>query len=324
LDGAAGISDVQKAATVKSGLKPRLKVNAVTGILLVCIATVLFSGIDTTAKYLVSVVEMPVSQVVWIRFLGQFGAIILAFGLFSVPRLLKTKRIGFQIVRSGLLLASTLCNFLAIRYLRLDQAVTIQFLAPLMVALLAGPLLGEWVGWRRLVAIGVGFCGVLIAVRPGFQSFEPAFIFAFATVACYALFQLFTRFLAPYDPPEVTLFYSLLLGAVLMAPMAIADWVWPQTPLVWVLVITLGIWGAAGHGIFIMAYRHADASTLAPFIYLSLITHTSAGYFVFGHVPDAWTMAGAVVIVGSGLYILWRERVTAKETVVKASKERLS
>lgn len=317
---------MQKAATAEGqamATASKKATNPVTGIALVSIAIVLFSGIDTTAKYLVSTVEMPVSQVVWIRFLGQFGAIVLAFGLFSVPRLMRSKRLGFQMVRSGLLLASTLCNFLAIRYLRLDQAVTIQFLAPLLVALLAGPLLGEWVGWRRLMAIGVGFCGVLIAVRPGFTAFEPAFIFAFMTVACYALFQLFTRFLAPHDPPEVTLFLSLLLGAVLMAPMAIADWVWPSGTLQWFLVITLGIWGAAGHGIFIMAYKHAEASVLAPFIYLSLITHTTAGYLVFGHLPDGWTLAGAVVIVGSGMYILWRERLKSKETVAKANRERV-
>jgi drug/metabolite transporter (DMT)-like permease len=293
----------------------------VRGITLVCVAVVLFSGIDATAKYLVTTAELPVAQVVWIRFIGQAAAILTAMGLFAVPRLLRTQQLGFQLVRSGLLLASTLCNFLAIRYLRLDQAVTIQFLAPLMVALLAGPLLGEWVGWRRLLAIGVGFCGVLIAVRPGFTDFDPAFIFAFGTVAAYALFQLTTRYLAPYDPPEVTLFYSLILGAVLMAPMAIMDWVWPTSALVWVLVITLGIWGAAGHGIFIMAYRHADAATLAPFIYLSLITHTSLGYLIFGHIPDAWTMAGAVVIVGSGLYILWRERVKAKVAVTLVPKQ---
>ncbi len=301
---------VPRTSTARQRFTARQK--PVRGIALVCIAIVLFSGIDTTAKYLVTTAELPVAQVVWIRFIGQAAAILAAFGLFAVPRLLRTKQLGFQMVRSGLLLASTLCNFLAIRYLRLDQAVTIQFLAPLMVALLAGPLLGEWVGWRRLLAIGVGFFGVLVAIRPGFATFEPAFIFAFATVAAYALFQLTTRYLAPYDPPEVTLFYSLILGAVLMAPMAIMDWVWPSTPLVWLLVVTLGIWGAAGHGIFIMAYRHANAATLAPFIYLSLITHTSLGYLVFGHVPDIWTVAGACIIVGSGLYILWREQVTAK------------
>lgn len=298
--------------------------NAMRGIVLVCIAIVMFSCIDATAKYLISISDMPVSQVVWIRFLGQFGGIILAFGLFSVPRLIRTKRPGFQFVRSGLLLASTLCNFLALRYLRLDQTVTIQFLAPLMVALLAGPLLGEWVGWRRMIAIGVGFCGVVIAVRPGFTTFEWGFVFAFATVACYALYQLFTRFLAPYDPPEVTLFHSLLLGAVLMAPMAIIDWVWPVGSLQWFLVISLGLWGAAGHGIFNAAYKYAGASVLAPFIYLSFITYTISGYMIFGHVPDAWTLVGAAVIVSSGLYIIWRERVAARQTVAVATKERVS
>jgi drug/metabolite transporter (DMT)-like permease len=164
-----------------------------------------------------------------------------------------------------------------------------------------------------LLAIGVGFSGVLVAVRPGFVAFEPAFLIAFCTVIAYACFQLSTRYLAPFDPPEVTLFYSLLMGAFLMAPFALMDWVWPATPLVWVLVLTIGVWGAIGHGIFIVAYRYADAATLAPFIYVSLITHGIAGYLVFDQVPDGWTLAGAAIIIASGLYILWREQVRARE-----------
>lgn len=287
--------------------------NPMRGILLMCVAVGLFSCLDATAKYLVSVAGLPTLQVAWVRFLGQFAAIILALGLFAVPRLLVTAKPWHQLTRSFLLLASTILNFFAIKTLRLDQAVTVSFLTPLAVALLSGPVLGEWVGWRRLVAIGVGFAGVLVAVRPGLVAFDPAFAFAFGTVFAYAAFQLMTRYLAPFDPPEVTLFWSLLLGVTVMAPIAWMEWVWPSSMFVWLLIGSLGLWAAVGHGLFIVAYRYADAGTLAPFLYASMISHVGLGYFVFGHVPDVWTLAGAAIIIGSGLYVLWRERVRARE-----------
>lgn len=290
-----------------------LRPNALRGIALMCAAVCLFSGIDITAKYLVTRSGLPTMQVVWIRFVGQFAVMIVALGLFAVPRLLKTAKPGHQATRSVFLLASTVLNFLAIKTLRLDQAVTVSFLTPLTVALLAGPMLGEWVGWRRLLAIGVGFCGVLVAVRPGASSFEPAFLFAFGTVVAYAGFQLITRYLAAYDPPEVTLFWSLLAGAIGMAPFALADWVAPADAKVWLLFVCLGLFAAVGHGIFILAFRSAEAGTLAPFIYVSMVSHVAGGYFVFGQVPDAWTLAGAAIIIASGLYVLWREQVRARE-----------
>lgn len=287
--------------------------NPMRGIGLICLATALFSGLDATAKYLGTIAGLPTPQIVWIRFLGQFGAIILAFGLFALPRLWSSQKPWLQLARSALLLASTVTNFVAMQTLRLDQLVTVGFLTPLAVALLSGPLLGEWIGWRRLVAILVGFSGILIAVRPGFTTFEPAFLIAFGNVIAYALFQILTRHLSPYDPPETTLFFSMLFGAFLMAPVAWNVWEWPQTAAVWGLLASMGVWAALGHGLLIVAYRYADTNTLAPFIYVSLITHTLAGWLVFGQVPDLWTLAGALVIIGSGLYVLWREQVRARE-----------
>ena len=284
------------------------------GIGLMCLAMALFTALDTTAKYLVTTAGLPTLQVVWLRFLGQFAAIVLAFGLFAVPRLLRTTKPKHQAVRSLLLLTATVLNFFAIKSLRLDQTVTVSFLAPLLVALLAGPVLGEWIGWRRMLAIGVGFLGVLVAVRPGVATFEPAFVFAFGTVFAYASFQLLTRYLAAYDPPEVTLFWSLLAGVFAMAPFALQDWVWPSSPVVWALIASLGLWAALGHGIFILAFRHADAGTLAPYNYVSLITYMLGGYLVFGQVPDGWTLGGAAIIIASGLYVIWREQVRARET----------
>jgi drug/metabolite transporter (DMT)-like permease len=282
-----------------------------------CLAVCLFSCLDITAKYLINVTGLPTLQVVWVRFLSQFVAVVLAFGLFSIPRLLKSAKPRQQIARSVFLFTSTVLNFFAIKSLRLDQAVTVSFLAPLTVALLAGPLLGEWVGWRRLVAIGVGFSGVLVAVRPGVMTFEPAFLFAFGTVIFYAGFQLITRYLAAYDPPEVTLFCSLLAGVIVMAPFGISDWVTPASAHTWLLFVCIGLFAGLGHGIFILAYRSADAGTLAPFLYVSLVSHVAGGYFVFNQIPDAWTMAGAAIIISSGLYVLWREQVRAKEARAK-------
>jgi drug/metabolite transporter (DMT)-like permease len=295
----------------------RLVHDPVRGIALVCLAMTLFSGLDTTAKYLVSVTGLPTVQVVWVRFLGQFAAIILGFGVLAIPRLLRTQRPGLLLVRSALLLASTVCNFFAMRDLRLDQVVTVSFLTPLAVALLSGPLLGEWVGWRRLLAIMVGFCGILVAVRPGYMTFEPAFLFAFGTVVAYALFQLATRVLAATDAPEVILFYSMFAGVALMAPFALATWVWPSDFKTWGLLASMGLWAAIGHGIFIVAYRYADTNTLAPFAYISLITHTIGGYLVFDQAPDVWTLTGAAIIIASGLYVLFREQVRAREAAPK-------
>ncbi len=274
------------------------------------VALALFSCLDTTAKYMASVAKLPVTQVVWLRFVSQFFLIAFVVGAVAVPRLLITRRPRQQLARSTLMLFSTLLNFLALRHLRLDQTQTIYFLAPFVVALMAGPFLGEWVGWRRMVAIAVGFSGILVVVRPGVAAFEPALILAFGSMLCYSGFMLLTRYLASYDPPEVTLFYSLLAGTFFMGPLALVDWEWPQGPLIWALLISMGFWGGLGHYIFIIAYRHAPASTLAPFIYLGLITHTAGGYFVFGQAPDRWTLAGAAIVVASGIYLLHRERVT--------------
>ncbi len=287
--------------------------NTLKGIGLMVVAIGLFSCLDSTAKYMASVAQLPVTQVTWIRFVSQFFLIVGVVGAISVPRLLITRKFTHQIVRSSLMLGSTICNFIALRHMRLDQTQTIYFLTPFLVALLAGPYLGEWVGWRRMMAIIVGFLGILIVVRPGYVAFHPAMGFAFVSMLCYAVFLLLTRYLADHDPPEVTLFYSLIAGALVMAPFALMDWVWPSGTLVWVLLLMMGFWGGVGHYLLILAYRLAPAATLAPFIYFGLITHTIAGYLIFGQVPDAWTLAGASIVIASGIYLLHRERVTAKQ-----------
>lgn len=300
-----------------ASLPAAIATHPLKAIALMCVAWVLFACLDATAKYLAAVVAMPAAQAVWMRFLGQFLAMVVALGLLAVPRLLQTNQLKMQIVRSFLLLSSTAFNFLALRHLRLDQTTTIGFLTPLTVALLAGPFLGEWIGWRRAIAIGIGFAGVLVALRPGVTAVHYAFAFSLAGMLSYAVFSLVTRYLAAYDSAEVTLFYSLLAGSIVMAPFAIMEWQWPRDAFVWFLLLSMGFYGGLGHYLFIVAHRYAPASTIAPFLYISLLTHSTAGYFVFGQVPDQWTLAGAAIVILTGLYLLHRERITARAAAVE-------
>lgn len=280
-------------------------------------AVSLFSALDTSAKYLVTREGLGVGQVVWVRFVGQFVLLLVlvpAFGIMSAKALFTTSRLRLQLLRSVLMVGTTAFNFLALQHLRLDQTITIVFLAPLVVAVLAGPLLNEWIGSRRLVAVLVGFAGVLVAVRPGFGAVPPAVLYAFAAMLVYALFMLLTRYMAHVDPPLVTLFYSMFVGTFAAAPFALADWHTPPDVFSLVLLCCLGILGGVGHWLFLHAYRLAPASTVAPFLYVQLLTMVACGFVVFGDLPDLWTLAGAALIVASGVYLVHREHRLARET----------
>jgi drug/metabolite transporter (DMT)-like permease len=222
--------------------------------------------------------------------------------------MLQTQKPLLQVGRSALLLGSTVFNFMAFRYLQLDEALAILFSTPFMVAILAWPLLGEWVGWRRWIAIGVGFVGVLVVVRPGLGGLQWAALLSFGSAVCYAFYSITTRMLARYDSSETTLFYSNMLGAAIMLPVLPFVWTPPRSILDGILMVALGAFGAFGHFLLISAHRHAPASVLSPFMYTQLVWATTAGYLVFGDVPSRWTLAGAAIVVASGLYLLHRER----------------
>jgi drug/metabolite transporter (DMT)-like permease len=211
-------------------------------------------------------------------------------------------------LRSVLMVVTTGFNFLALRYLQLDQTVTIFFLTPLLVAALAGPLLNEWVGWHRVVAIAAGFIGVLLVMHPGIGSVHWSMLLALLATIGYALYNLATRYLAAFDPPEVTQTYTPLGGVLILAPFALAAWHWPESDLQYALLASLGFWGGLGHWLLILAHRSAPAPVLAPFIYLGLLWMSAAGYLIFGNVPTLWTLSGAAVVILSGLYLFARER----------------
>jgi drug/metabolite transporter (DMT)-like permease len=275
---------------------------------LMALATVCFAALDSTAKYLVVREAVPVAEVTWLRFVGHvvFSAVVL--WPFALRPSLRSAKPLIQVLRSALMVVTTGFNFVALRYLQLDQTVTIFFLTPLLVAALAGPLLHEWVGWHRVLAIIVGFLGVLVVMHPGLGGLRWAMLLVLVATFGYALYNIATRYLAAFDPPEVTQTYTPLAGAVVMAPFALPAWQWPQDALVWLLFASLGFWGGLGHWLLILAHRHAPAPVLAPFIYLGLIWMSVAGLLIFGDVPTLWTLSGAAIVILSGLYLLARER----------------
>jgi drug/metabolite transporter (DMT)-like permease len=284
--------------------------NRLKGIGLICITFALFGALDSTAKYLSH--YMDPLQVTWARYVSGFALAVVLSNPVSRPGLMKTSRLWLQIVRSVFLLGSTVFNFIALKYLQLDQTTSIGFATPFLVALLSGPMLGEWVGWRRWAAISVGFCGVLLVARPGFGGIHPAALFSVAAVICYGFYFVTTRVLSRYDSSETTLFYSNILGAVVMTPVVFFVWSMPQGWAVIGLMVMVGALGTLGHYLLIIAHRWAPPSVLAPFMYTQLLWVIIIGYVVFGDVPASWTLAGAAIVIVSGLYLLHRERVTGK------------
>lgn len=275
------------------------------GVLWMLLTTLFFVSLDATAKYLVA--HYPVVEVVWARFAFHMGFVIIV-----LSRQLRvhafTRRPWLQLARSLLLLVTTLLFFFGVKLLPLADATAIMFLAPILVTVLAIPLLGEQVGARRWAAVIVGFIGALIVVRPGTGVMGVGAWLLLTAACCNALYQIITRKLRVADGPLTTLLYTALVGSVLLTLVVPVVWVTPQ-PAHWPLFALLGVFGGAGHFTLIKAFQRAPAAAVAPLSYTSLVWAIGFGYLLFGDLPDRWTVIGAAIIAGGGLYILHRERV---------------
>jgi drug/metabolite transporter (DMT)-like permease len=282
-------------------------------IALIISAMALFAVLDTTAKYL-SQYENPL-QIGWLRYVfhALFAAIIL--NPWTAPGVWRTKKPGLQMLRSVLLAATTVFNFSAVAFLQLDQAVAIAFITPLVVALLSGPIIGEWVSRRYLVVILIGFSGVLLVTKPGFGDFHFAYLLALGNAVCAAFYNIATRFVSSYDSAQTSIAVTSLFGAIALAPIMPFVWVWPESSFIWFLHIAMGALGGFGHYLLILAHVRAPAHALAPFIYIELIFMILTGWLVFADVPDVWTLIGAAVVIAAGLYLLTRERVQPADVV---------
>lgn len=278
-----------------------------------CLAVALISAQEAMAKYLGQ--ELPVLQVIGARYFGH----LLLMAVVLMPRhglgLFKAKRPRVQIGRSVLLLIDTALFFFSLTLIGLAEATAIFFSVPILVVLLSIPLLGERVGWRRLVAVAIGFAGMLVIIRPGSDVIGIGALLTFGAAFCASLFNIITRKLADEDPVPVTMFYTALAGAVIM--MLIVPFIW-ESPVgwqQWTALLLIGIAGGTAHSCIIASHVFAPASTVAPFMYSQIFWALGFGYLFFGALPDQFTVLGGVVVIASGIYLLRRQKMKADLTV---------
>lgn len=287
------------------------------GLLLVILAGMCFALLDANAKWLGQ--TYPVTQVVWMRYtIGTVIAVLYAARALRWA-MFATHHPWLQASRGLLLLVCTATNFVALNYLPLALVLSVIFTAPLMTCALSVPLLGEKVGWRRWTAIGVGFLGILVIVRPGFGEVHWAIFSALASAFFGALYNIVTRQVAKRDDTRVSLVWVSLGGALIATPGLAVDWVTP-VGWDWAFFVGLGASGALGHFLLIGAFKHAPASTLAPFSYVQIVWSTLMGYLVFASLPDLWTFLGAAIIIASGVYLVYRERQLGRGITAKAER----
>lgn len=281
----------------------------VAGMLWMVAAGFGFVVMDAAGKYLTA--DYSTVEIAWARYLFHMLTVLPVLLAWRGGAVFRTRRLGLQLLRSVFLLGSTAFYFMALRYIPLATAAAIGFVAPLLLTALSVPLLKEPVGPRRWAAVTVGFLAVLLIIRPGFGMVHWAMTLPLLVAACFALYQITTRLLGPIDEWPVTLFYSGIVGLVAMS--AAVPFAW-RTPDLrgWAIMAFLGLAGAVSHLFMIRAFTLAPASVLAPLSYLQLAWAVALGYVVFGDLPDGWTVTGAAVIVASGLYVWYRERLRAK------------
>ena len=284
--------------------------NILRGIFLMLCAVFLFASMDATAEWLTA--RYPVPMLVWARYLVHCLLMLVFLFPSHGRRLWYSPRPGLQIARALMLLGVTGFTMLGFRLLSLTVATTIAFVAPLLVGLLAGPVLKEEVGVIQAVALIVGLVGVVLIARPGGEVPLLGVVFAGAGALCYTAYQLLTRVLAPHESSVTMLFYTALVGTV-MSSLAL-PWTWSDIHpggLDAFLICMLGVLGGSGHYLLIRAFRITPASTLAPFLYAQLVWAGLLDLIVFAHLPDGPTWIGIALIVAAGLSVVVKEKLSA-------------
>ena len=276
-----------------------------TGIGLAVLAGFLFVTSDTVVKVVRE--DLPVAMVVWGRFIMHLLLMFILFPGRKIIPLLKVNNPKLIIGRGLLLLTCTCLFFTAIGYIGLAEANSIMFISPFFVVALSIPLLGEKVGIRRWSAVLVGFIGILIVLRPGFQEIHWAYLLIIGCAFFFALFTIITRTLSFTETATSMWFYTALVGTIGSSSVVWFYWETP-TPFQWLLLLVIGAIGGGSHYIVIKAYNRAAASLLAPFQYVQILWATIYGLLVFNNFPDSWTLLGTIIIIASGLYVWMRER----------------
>ncbi|MDQ3202181.1 MAG: DMT family transporter [Pseudomonadota bacterium] len=274
------------------------------GILLIVVATFLFSSHDAFSKYLSDF--YPIVMVVWARYVVHT---LLMAGIFlpqSGLRVLRTKRPMLQLVRALCLLGTSLFFTTGLHYIPLAEATAVNFLAPVLVTALSVPLLQEHVTRGQWIAVMCGFVGVLIIVHPGGDLFTPAILLPLCSALLFCFYQLLTRKLSEIDSPTTSNFFAGLCNSLVMS--ALVPFFW-QVPTLshGFMMVALGACGMTAHLFLTQAFRHAAPALLAPFGYCQIIFAGLLGWLLFAHTPTVTTVVGIAVICCSGLAAAWHQ-----------------
>lgn len=287
-------------------VKP-LEDRASVGVMLMVLAVILFTGIDTSAKWL-SISGLPVIEVVFLRY---FVHLIIST-LFYFPQdglaMFRSNVPMKQFLRSSFLCLSTVFNFWALKYLPITVTTTIAFAGPIVTTLLAIPVLGEKVGIHRIIAVCVGFMGVAVVVQPWGTAFHPAMFLSVGNLVIASGYFLLTRMIAGVESNATQQIWGSGIASIALAPFALMVWVWPDSVQQWIVVVLIGSFGAFGHIASTKAHRLADASILAPMFYTQVFWAAIVGVWIFDTWPTVWTLSGGLIITASGIYIWYRER----------------
>ena len=271
-----------------------------------------FACLNAMSKTL-STSGYPVIQVIWARYVFAFVFMLAMFLPRSGRQLFAIRRLWTQVLRGMLLFFSSYLFFHGVVYLPLATAAAISLSSPIIVTALSPKLLGEQVGPRRWAAVGVGFVGALIVVRPGHANFEWHALLIVASTICSSFYQLFSRRYGQTERPDASATVATIVGTLAASPFVPFEWMTPTSAWHAALFVGMGIMAGTGHYFLTIAYSQAPASVVTPFNYTQLIGSTILGYAVFGDFPDFWTWIGAAVIIASGLYIGYRERVRYRQ-----------
>lgn len=284
------------------------------GIGLMIAAMLVFPFLDVVAKFL-GQQAVPVIEIVWARLF--FGMLITTPLLISQEGLvaLRPREPWLNAWRGAAIVASTLMFFGGLRYQGVAETLSIYFVQPLVITLLAPIALNETVGLRRWIAVAIGFVGVLIIIRPGFHDLNPGMFLAFGAGVGSAISLILSRKLALGGSAMANTFYTGMFGSVFASIAVLFVW---QTPDLHHLLmfILLACIGTTGNYLTIKACEYAEISLLAPFGYTEMINAVLAGWYFFGDFPDGWTFVGVAILIICAIYISNRERIKLIEAVV--------
>lgn len=278
------------------------------GILLVLLATAAFGWMDACSKMLAGRLD-PV-QILWVRYALSLPFVVLMAAPGGIITTARSTRPWLQLARALVIVVEMTLVVAAYRTLPLADAHAIFAVTPLLVTALSVPLLGEPVGWRRWLAVAIGLLGVLVIVRPGLGVVQPGALLALLCAAMYALYQIMTRIVGRTDPSRTTMFWQIGAGTLMLT--LVGPWFWTApTATEWLLLLAIALLGLGGHWALVQALSQAPAVVLQPFSYAMLPWAAFTGWLVFNDLPDGWTVIGALIVVGGGLYAAYRERVRA-------------